>query len=293
MAVASMTGFARCQGHHQGHDWVWEIKSVNNRGLDLRCRLGQGNDALEPELRRRLSEHVTRGSISVGLVARRAAAVAPMRLNRAFLTEMAAETRALADELALPPPGLDALMALPGAIEPEAEQEDAVEARHAAMLTGFDTAVAALCEARRDEGARLAEVLEALLAEIADGTEQAAASAEAQPAALRARLEAQLGELSEAVPALPEERLAQEVALLAAKADIREEIDRLHAHVAAARDLLAEGGAIGRRLDFLCQEFNREANTLCSKSSDVALTAIGLDLKAAVDRLREQVQNVE
>ncbi|MDP6953999.1 MAG: YicC/YloC family endoribonuclease [Alphaproteobacteria bacterium] len=288
-----MTGFARCQGHHQGHDWVWEIKSVNNRGLDLRCRLGQGNDALEPELRRRLSEHVTRGSISVGLVARRAAAVAPMRLNRAFLTEMAAETRALADELALPPPGLDALMALPGAIEPEAEQEDAVEARHAAMLTGFDTAVAALCEARRDEGARLAEVLEALLAEIADGTEQAAASAEAQPAALRARLEAQLGELSEAVPALPEERLAQEVALLAAKADIREEIDRLHAHVAAARDLLAEGGAIGRRLDFLCQEFNREANTLCSKSSDVALTAIGLDLKAAVDRLREQVQNVE
>jgi uncharacterized protein (TIGR00255 family) len=288
-----MTGFARCQGHHQGHDWVWEIKSVNNRGLDLRCRLGQGNDALEPELRRRLSEHVTRGSISVGLVARRAAAVAPMRLNRAFLTEMAAETRALADELALPPPGLDALMALPGAIEPEAEQEDAVEARHAAMLTGFDTAVAALCEARRDEGARLAEVLEALLAEIADGTEQAAASAEAQPAALRARLEAQLGELSEAVPALSEERLAQEVALLAAKADIREEIDRLHAHVAAARDLLAEGGAIGRRLDFLCQEFNREANTLCSKSSDVALTAIGLDLKAAVDRLREQVQNVE
>lgn len=293
MAVASMTGFARCQGDLQGHDWVWEIKSVNNRGLDLRCRLGQGNDALEPELRRRLGDHVTRGSISVGLVARRAAVAAPMRLNRAFLAEMAAETRALADELALPPPGLDALMALPGAIEPEAEQEDAVEARHAAMLAGFDDAVSALCEARRQEGARLAEVLEALLVEIANGTEQAAASAEAQPAALRARLEAQLGEFAEAVPALSEERLAQEVALLAAKADIREEIDRLRAHVAAARELLAEGGAVGRRLDFLCQELNREANTLCSKSSDVALTAIGLDLKAAVDRLREQVQNVE
>jgi uncharacterized protein (TIGR00255 family) len=293
VAVASMTGFARCQGHLQGHDWVWEIKSVNNRGLDLRCRLGQGNDALEPELRRRLGDHVTRGSISVGLVARRAGAAAPMRLNRAFLADMAAETRALADELALPPPGLDALMALPGAIEPEAEQEDAVEARHAAMLVGFDDAVAALCKARREEGARLADVLEALLAEIAAGTEQAAASAEAQPAALRARLEAQLGELADAVPALSEERFAQEVALLAAKADIREEIDRLRAHVAAARDLLAEGGAIGRRLDFLCQELNREANTLCSKSSDVALTAIGLDLKAAVDRLREQVQNVE
>ena len=288
-----MTGFARCQGQHQGHDWVWEIKSVNNRGLDLRCRLGQGNDALEPELRRHLADHVTRGSISVGLVARRAAAAAPMRLNRAFLADMAAETRALADELALAPPGLAALMALPGAIEPEAEQEDAVEARHAAMLAGFDDAVAALCKARREEGARLADVLDALLVEIADGTEQAAASAEAQPGALRARLEAQLGELADAVPALSEERFAQEVALLAAKADIREEIDRLGAHVAAARDLLAEGGAIGRRLDFLCQEFNREANTLCSKSSDVALTAIGLDLKAAVDRLREQVQNVE
>jgi uncharacterized protein (TIGR00255 family) len=288
-----MTGFARCQGHLQGHDWVWEIKSVNNRGLDLRCRLGQGNDALEPELRRRLGEHVTRGSVSVGLVGRRAAVAAPLRLNRAFLADMAAETRAFADELALPPPGLDALMALPGAIEPEAEQEDAVEVRHAAMLVSFDDAVAALCEARREEGARLADVLEALLAEIAAGTEQAAANAEAQPAALRARLQAQLGELAEAVPALSEERLAQEVALLAAKADIREEIDRLRAHVAAARDLLAEGGAIGRRLDFLCQELNREANTLCSKSSDVALTAIGLELKAAVDRLREQVQNVE
>ncbi len=293
MAVASMTGFARCQGHHQNHDWVWEIKSVNNRGLDLRCRLGPGNDALEPELRRRLGEYVTRGSVSVGLSARRAAVATPLHLNRAFLADMVAETRALANELALPPPGLDALMVLPGAIEPEAEQEDALEARHAAILASFDEAVVALCAARRDEGVRLAEVLTALLLQIADGTELAAASAEAQPHVLRAKLEAQIAEIVEATPALSEERLAQEVAILVVKADIREEIERLRAHVAMARELLAEGGAIGRRLDFLCQELNREANTLCSKSSDVALTAIGLDLKATVDRLREQVQNVE
>ena len=287
-----MTGFARCQGQDSGHDWTWELKSVNHRGFDLRCRLGQGNDSLEPELRRRLVERIARGSVGVGLVVRRAEGAVPVRINRPLLEELVTVSRSLADDLALTPPSLDGLLALPGVIEPVAEDDAAGVARRTAMLASFDAAVAALAATRGEEGARLEVVLVGLLDEIAAAAEAAAAAAAAQPSALRARLEAQLDELL-ADASLSQERLVQEVALLAAKADVREEIERLRSHVEAARALLGEGGAVGRRLDFLCQELNREANTVCAKSADVELTTAGLALKAAIDRLREQVQNIE
>jgi uncharacterized protein (TIGR00255 family) len=186
------------------------------------------------------------------------------------------------------------LLAVRGVVEPlEDDGEADADAREAAMAKSLEAALDSLAEMRRTEGARLADVLAEHLDEIERLSKAAASCAAAQPDAIRERLKTQLAMLLEASPPLSEERLAQEVALLAGKADVREEIDRLNAHVVAARDLVAGGGAVGRRLDFLCQEFNREANTLCSKAQDVELTRIGLDLKAAIDQLREQVQNVE
>jgi uncharacterized protein (TIGR00255 family) len=193
------------------------------------------------------------------------------------------------------PPRADGLLALRGVLEGGEESEDEAlrERRQRALLANWEKALEALVAMRRAEGARLIPILEARLAEIARLVAAAEQSAAAQPEAIKLRLGEMVAALLDASPALPPERLAQEAALLVAKADIREEIDRLSAHVVAAQELLAGGGAIGRRLDFLCQEFNREANTLCSKSADVALTRIGLDLKAVIEQLREQVQNLE
>ncbi len=208
---------------------------------------------------------------------------------------LAGELEATADGKALAPARLDGLLGVKGVLELAEEDEsgEETEARLAAMGSDLRAALKDLSDARRAEGQHLKAVIETHLASIETLTDKAAASAEAQPEALRARLKSQVEELLDAVPALPEERLAQEAALLAARGDVREELDRLKAHAAAARELLAGGGPVGRRLDFLCQEFNREANTLCSKASDVELTRVGLDLKSAVEQLREQVQNLE
>ena len=288
-----MTGFACCQSHDDRHSWSWELKSVNHRVLDFRCRLPEGLDALEPVLRRQVAERLERGSVTVVLTVRRNAGAAPGRLNRTLFDEVLGIAREVEADHRLAPPRIDGLLALPGMIEVVEEDEAALEARRAAVLPSFRDGLASLAGAREEEGARIGAVLEAQLSEIAALADEAAAGAAAQPAALRERLQARLSELLEARPVLTEERLAQEVALLATKADVREEIDRLRAHAAAGRALLAEGGAIGRRLDFLCQELNREANTLCSKASDVALTRTGLALKAVIDQLREQAQNIE
>ncbi|HUK58003.1 MAG TPA: YicC/YloC family endoribonuclease [Stellaceae bacterium] len=295
MAISSMTGFARAEGRADGLSWTWEVKSVNSRALDLRFRLPPGFDGLEPALRAALAKHVKRGSISASLTVTNEAGAAGLKINRAALATILAAAKELAPDLEAAPPRLDGLLALRGVIETgeEPQDEEARERRDAALLKSWDDGLARLAAARVEEGARLEAVLVGHLAHIAELVGEAAASAAAQPAALRERLRSLVAELLEAAPALNEDRLAQEAALLAAKADVREEIDRLNAHVAAARGLLAEGGAIGRRFDFLCQEFNREANTLCSKSSDLALTRIGLALKAAIEQLREQVQNIE
>jgi uncharacterized protein (TIGR00255 family) len=290
-----MTGFARTEGHAEGFSWVWEIKSVNSKSLDLRFRFAPGFEALEVPLRALLSEQVQRGSIAVNLTAARAANAGALRVNREALAQVTALAAELVDKHGAAPPRADGLLALRGVLDSgELEEQEGVrERRQAALLASARQAVEALVAMRREEGARLQTVLETRFGEIGMLVTEADATAVLQPEAIKTRLKTQLAALLDATPALSEERLAQEAALLAAKADLREELDRLKAHVAASRELMAGGGAVGRRFDFLCQELNREANTLCSKSSDLALTRIGLGLKAAIEQLREQVQNIE
>jgi len=272
-----MTGFARAGGGAGARAWSWEARSVNGRGLDVRLRLPSGHDAIEPPARAAVAERFQRGSLSISLNLVEAPEGGAWRVNEAALdhaVDAALRLKARLPEAAL---SIDGLLALRGVLETgeATETEEERAAREAAMLSSLAQTLDALRKARREEGLRLQALLEERLAEIARLAADARLAAAAQPAALRARLKDQVE------------------ALLAAKADIREELDRLDAHVAAARDLLKAGGAVGRRLDFLSQEFNREANTLCSKSSDVALTRIGLDIKAAIEQLREQAANVE
>jgi uncharacterized protein (TIGR00255 family) len=291
-----MTGFARVEDSRDGVSWAWELKSVNSKSLDLRLRLPPGFDHLEPALRGSLGQRIKRGAISATLsLAREAGAGGGLRVNRAALDQILALADELTGKIEAAPPRLDGLLALRGILEPAGEEETPAsrEALGAAFLAGWESALGRLVAVREAEGARLEAVLGERLAEMASLAAAAEASAAAQPDAIKARLRSLVAALLEASPALPEERLAQEAALLVGRADIREELDRLAAHLAAAQDLLREGAAIGRRFDFLCQEFNREANTLCSKSADVELTRTGLALKAAIEQLREQVQNIE
>ncbi len=291
-SVASMTGFARQAGGDGRLTWMWEVKSVNGRGLDVRCRLPSGHEGLEAAARATAQKHCTRGNLQIALAIDRGEASARFQINRDLLDQLVALTREIEGAA---PPRIDGLLAVRGVVETVEEEatKDQLDARMAAMEADLARALGALTTMRRAEGERLKDIILERLDEIERLTAAAGENAAVQPEAVRERLRTQVEELLNAAPALPEERLAQEAALLATKADVREELDRLSAHVAAAREHMAEGGPIGRRLDFLCQEFNREVNTLCSKSWDVALNRIGLDLKAAVDQLREQVQNVE
>jgi uncharacterized protein (TIGR00255 family) len=296
LAIASMTGFARAEGGDDTLRWTWEVKSVNGRNLDLRVRLPAGYESLEPGVRAAVPESLKRGNVAVGLTLARGQQPARTRINRELLEQVIALSAELQQRLKTEAPRPDGLLAVRGVVD-VAEEEDlpeaARDARAARMAADFAKGLAALARMRREEGDRLAAIVGRHLDEIERLRAAAAGSAAAQPAALRARLKQQAEELLGAAPALPEERLVQELAVLVTKADVREELDRLDLHIAAARRLLRDGGAVGRKFDFLCQEFNREANTLCSKSADAALTAIGLDLKAAIDQLREQVQNIE
>ena len=289
-----MTGYARAIGSVAGASFSCEIKSVNSRGLDIRLRLAPGFDALESEIRQRIGRMVSRGAITCNVSIEREGAGGQVRINEQALATVLAAMGELTGKIAASPPSLDGILALPGVLEQRNQPLSAAgeEALGAAILAGVSQALMDLVLARREEGGRIAAVLLQRLEEIASQI----ARAEAHPArsreAILTRLHQQVAELARDI-ALPPERLAQEALLLATKADIREELDRLLAHLDSARQLIATGGAVGRRLDFLAQEFNREANTLCSKSNAVELTAIGLDLKASIDQLREQVQNIE
>jgi len=288
-----MTAFARAEGEADGASWVWELKSVNGRSLDLRLRLPPGFDGIEPQLRAALARQCRRGTLSATLSLTRT--VAPeIRINRAMLARIVALLGELSSVVGAAPPRLDGLLGLRGMIETVEDDPEAVAAaRRGAVLDGWSVTLDRLAAARAAEGARLAELLGAQLSDLSALVAAASASAASQPTALRARLETLLAELSGAAPPIPDERVAQELAMLVARADIREELDRLRAHIAQAGDLLHEGGAVGRQLDFLCQELNREANTLCAKSAALELTRIGLALKVAIEQFREQVQNLE
>lgn len=296
MAVlASMTGYGRASGSLPGIAFVVEIKSVNGRGLDMRMRLAPGLDPLEGEIRRRIATRLTRGSLTVSASVEREGAAGRVVVNHQALEAVLEGLRWLDGKVDATRPGLDGILGLKGVVEQHETRlsADEEEALNAAILAGVDRAVEALVIARAEEGARIAAVLVERIDEIASLAEAAECHPARSRQAVLARLRQQVAELVEAGTGMSEERLAQEAVLLATKSDIREELDRLVAHVAAARQLVAGGGPVGRKLDFLSQEFNREANTLCSKSSDVALTAIGLDLKAVIDQLREQIQNIE
>ena len=293
--LASMTGFARSEGAEAGLTWAWELRSVNGRGLDMRFRLPSGLDPLEPALRDLAGKMLKRGNISANLTVKREEALQLMP-DAATLEHML--TLALNLHARIPgsaAPRAEALLALPGVLRqtsPE-QTEAAAAATEAAVRAGFTAALDQLVTARRNEGTRLTAILQSQLTEITALCIQAAEQAAGQPALQQARMLTNLRALLQDQQNLPEERIAQEIALLAAKSDVREELDRLDAHLHAAGALMAEGENIGRRFDFLVQEFNREANTLCSKSASIPLTATGLKLKATIEQLREQVQNIE
>jgi uncharacterized protein (TIGR00255 family) len=295
MALQSMTGFARAAGEHEGASLAWELRSVNGKALEVRLRFPPGHERLEPLARQAVQRAFSRGNIQASLSLSTVGRPVQPVVNEAFLRDLAGLARRLEEQFGAAPASADGLLALRGVLEmPEAQQsEEERAALDGAVLALLDRALASLAEARRAEG----EATGALLSGHVDQIEALTLAAEADPSrepdAIRARLAEQVRLLLEASSTLDEARLHTEAALLATRADIREEIDRLKTHVAAARALLAEGGAVGRRLDFLAQEFNREANTLCSKSNAATVTAIGLRLKAVVDQFREQVQNLE
>jgi|SRR5579859_1125303 len=290
-----MTGFARVEGQIDGFAWVWELKSVNGKALDLRFRLPPGYDALELPCKALLGERIKRGSINISLTITEAARAAQLKINETALAQIVGLLKSLEGVIDAAPPRLDGLLGMRGVMELVDDQPvpEVREARLAAIGASFAQAVDALVAARDGEGERIGRVLETRLDEIAGYVSEAERSAATQPDAIRARFKQQIADLLDGAPPVTEERLAQELALILARADVREELDRLTAHIQGARDLLAEGTGVGRRFDFLCQEFNREANTVCSKSADLGLTRTGLDLKAAIEQLREQVQNIE
>ncbi len=296
MALQSMTGFARCEGTSGRHRWAWELRSVNGKGLDIRMRLPQGMEGLESDVRRLLSQYVTRGNVQVGLTVQVSENRVEAVLNRDALDALLKLRDELGAALVDPAPlRLDALLSIRGLVEfkEAADDAEAVSRREADILAGLEQAVRALCEMRRIEGDALCRLLSDQVTRIEELALTVEADPSRQPGEIARRLAGQIATLMDAAGTLDRDRLHAEVALLATRADLREEIDRLKAHVAAARDLLALGGPVGRKLDFIAQEFNRESNTICSKSNGVAVTAAGIELKVVIDQFREQVQNLE
>ena len=293
--LASMTGYARNTNAIEGFNFQCEIKSVNARGLDIRVRMAQGLDALEPHIRRLIAEHFARGSISCTISMQRDNGLGEMVINQQALGAVLDAFDALSGRIEADRPRLDGILGIKGVLEfQEAALNSEIEEQlHLAIYESVSCAIDDLANGRRQEGAHLAEIIIQRIDEIEALTEKAEAHPSRDREVFVERIRSQIAELNEAETGLSQERLHHEALVLATKADVREELDRLFAHIQAARQLLLTAGPVGRKLDFLAQEFNREANTLCSKSHAVELTSIGLDLKAAIDQLREQVQNIE
>jgi uncharacterized protein (TIGR00255 family) len=295
MPLASMTGFARATGAKDAYTWSWEIRCHNGRNLDIRCRLAAGFEALEPKVRRILSGGVNRGTCQVSLNMRKQAAAGDIEINQPALDAVLEAAGRLERDHGLAPARADMILALKGVLQTadtdlDSEGADALEA---GVLASLETAVKDLTKARAAEGEQLLDILVKRVADIETLVATARSNPSQTPDAVAARLKAQIARLTEASDSLDEDRLHQEAALLATKADVTEEIDRLDSHIKAARDLFKDKQPQGRKLEFLVQEFNREANTLCSKSNDTELTRIGLELKAQIDQMREQVLNIE
>lgn len=295
MSLSSMTGFGLDRGEADGLSWVWELKSVNGKALDLRLRLPSGFETLEPSLRTRLGQHIKRGNVQANLSVTHQAESSGISINEAVLKELAAAAEKLRAQYGGAPIAVEQLLGLRGVVEQAQAQapSDLAEVHAPALFASFEAAAAGLDQSRRKEGERLKAILTQQLQRIEDLVAAARDCPARSLEATKARLTDQVQKLIDTGHKLDPDRLHQEAVILATRADIQEEIDRLTAHVAGARSLIAAGEPTGRKLDFLAQEFNREANTLCSKSQDISLTNIGLDLKTVIDQLREQVQNIE
>ena len=294
--MQSMTGFARAEANDAGCAILWELKSVNGRSLDLRLRLPPGMERIEPQARLAFQKRFSRGNLSATLTVSRSGNAAPPQVNETLLRQLTEIALRLHRETGCAPPSADGLLALRGVLEIPAAGEDLELAQdlEQAVLACLDTAIEQLMAARQSEGRALATILLQHVARIEDLTLAMEADPSRTAERISMRLRQQLQPLMDAVSGqIDEQRLLQEAAMLATRADIREEIDRLKAHVAAARTLLAQKDPVGRKLDFLAQELNREANTICSKSNSATISAAGLEIKAAVDQFREQVQNLE
>ena len=294
MAIASMTGFARESGATGAFQWAWELKTVNGRALDVRQRVPQGFDTLGEEARQAILKGLSRGSCQLSLTVNRAASAPRVRVNEDVLGALLEAVGRLKVPEGVRPASVDGLLAVRGVVEAEdTDDESGRQALDADLRGALGPLVQSVLDARRAEGEALARVIEGQLAAVKRLVDAAEDHPGRRPEAIRARLASQVAQLLDGAPALDPDRLHQEAVLLATRADIREELDRLRAHLASARELLSAEGPVGRRLDFLAQEFGREANTLCAKANDVGLSRIGLDLKGVVEQFREQVQNVE
>ena len=295
MTIKSMTGFARADGVQGDMSWHWEARSVNGRTLDLRVRLPAGFDALEIKARSLAQEKLARGNCTINLWVKREAGQMEIRLSEAALRQAQAVAEKARDLTGLKRARLDTLLSMRGVVETVEgeESEEAQAALNQALIASLADALDQLVIARAAEGERLQSVIEKQLAAIASLIERAASASARQPPAIAERLAEQIARLSEAGSNLDPDRLHQEALLLAAKADIQEELDRLRAHMAAANELIESAQPVGRKFEFLAQEFNREANTICSKAADVEISRTGLELKTVIDQLREQVQNIE
>jgi uncharacterized protein (TIGR00255 family) len=295
MALSSMTGFARGHGVSGSYAWAWELKSVNAKGLDVRLRLPPGWDAVEVAARGNAAKALARGTVHGTLTVERAGVAPVVRVNEPVLNAVLSTLKSLAGRIDATPPTLDGILSIKGVIEvveQDANEEERQAAEQAAVV-GFQETLAELAAMRRREGETLGRVLSQRLDEIAALCARAEVVPGRRAEAVKARIAEQIATLLTASERFDPDRLHQEAVLIAGKADIREELDRLASHVAQGRRLIAEGGGIGRRLDFLAQELNRESNTLCAKSNDIELTNIGLELKTVVEQFREQVQNLE
>ncbi|WP_249033536.1 YicC/YloC family endoribonuclease [Marivita geojedonensis] len=292
-----MTGFASGQGEALGLAWSWDLRSVNARGLDIRVRVPDWIDGLEQALRALLTKRLARGSVTVSLRLQSNGAEATQELNEAALDRvlmamLQIEAEAMARGLSLTASSAADLITLRGVMDTAQQAADPAELRKT-LLADFEPALDSFIASRQNEGTALAEVLTGQVDQIADLVTQAETVAEARKDEQADRMRAAMARVMDAQDTIDEQRIAQELALIAVKADVTEEIDRLRTHVDAARGLLDADGAVGRKLDFLMQEFNREANTLCSKAQSAPLTAVGLELKSVIEQMREQVQNVE
>jgi len=293
--ISSMTGFAREAGTFGSLSWAWEIKSVNGRNLDVRVRVPLGFDASGEDARKVVSAAITRGAVQVGLTIQRSEQrKVGVKINTEVLASLVKAIGDLPSGLPINPASLDGLLQVRGVVEVDEQEEQGLPAElQALLLRGIEVATAAFVVARRQEGVALADLMTRQLAQMGTLVDAVETHPQRSGEAIRTRLQAQVSALLDAHATLDPGRLYQEAAIIATRADVREELDRLAAHVAAAQGLFAQGGAIGRKLDFLAQEFGREASTLCAKAGSVELSAIGLELRALVDQFREQAQNVE